>query len=53
MKKFWGSQTKFTYLLASIKLLKKPAALKREHPALKNMKFLIFFPTFVGHFCPP
>jgi len=34
------------------KLLKKPSAVKREHPALKNMKFLIFS-IFVGHFCPP
>jgi hypothetical protein len=25
------------------KLQEKPAALKREHPALKNMKFLDFF----------
>jgi hypothetical protein len=25
------------------KLQKKPSALKREHPALKNMKFLYFF----------
>jgi hypothetical protein len=35
------------------KLLKKPSALKREHPALQNMKFLNFFSTFVGNFCPP
>jgi hypothetical protein len=32
-------------------LQKKPAALKREYPALQNMKFLTFS-TFVGHFCP-
>jgi hypothetical protein len=32
---------------------KKPSALKREHPALQNMKFLDFFSIFVGHFCPP
>jgi hypothetical protein len=25
------------------------SALKREHPALQNMKFFIFY-TFVGHF---
>jgi hypothetical protein len=25
------------------KLQKKPSALKKEHPALQNMKFLIFF----------
>jgi hypothetical protein len=30
------------------KLQEKPSALKRENPALQNMKFL-----FVGHFCPP
>jgi hypothetical protein len=34
------------------KLQKKPSALKREHPALQNMKFLNFS-TLVGHFCPP
>jgi hypothetical protein len=28
-------------------------ALKREHPELQNMKFINFFPIFVGHFsCP-
>jgi hypothetical protein len=26
------------------KLQEKPSALKREHPALQNMKFLYFFP---------
>jgi hypothetical protein len=30
-----------------------PSALKRKHPALQNIKFLKFFSTFVGHFCPP
>jgi hypothetical protein len=35
------------------KLQKKPSALKREHQALQNMKFLNFFSTFVGNFCPP
>jgi hypothetical protein len=43
----------YTYLYISIKdvskLQKKPSALKREHPALQNMKYLIF----VDHFCPP
>jgi hypothetical protein len=34
------------------KLQEKPSALKREHPALQNMKFLNFF-IFLGHFCPP
>jgi hypothetical protein len=29
----------------------KPSALKREHPALQNMKILDFF-LFLGHFCP-
>jgi hypothetical protein len=27
-------------------------ALKKEHPALQNMK-IIFFSIFVGNFCPP
>ncbi len=31
---------------------KKSQTLKREHPALQNMKFLIFF-YFCGSFCPP
>ena len=31
---------------------KKPSDLKREHPALQNMKYF-FFSTFVGNFCPP
>jgi hypothetical protein len=31
------------------KLLEKPSALKREHPALQNMKLEIF----EDHFCPP
>jgi hypothetical protein len=35
------------------KLPKKPSTLKREHPALQNMKFLIFLPSIVGHCCPP
>jgi hypothetical protein len=30
------------------KLQEKPSALKREHPALQNMKF--FFSIFVGNF---
>jgi hypothetical protein len=34
------------------KLQKKPSALKREHPALQNMKFLNFS-TFVDQFCSP
>jgi hypothetical protein len=29
----------------------QPSALKREHPALQNMKFL-HFSVFVGHFFP-
>jgi hypothetical protein len=37
----------------TLKLQKKPSALKREHPALQNMKFLKFVLLFVGHFCPP
>ncbi len=34
------------------KLQKKPSALKRSHPTLKNMNFSKKV-TFVGHFCPP
>ena len=34
------------------KLQEKPSALKREHPALRKMKFLNLI-FFVGHFCPP
>jgi hypothetical protein len=34
------------------KLQKKPAALKKEHPALQNMKFCKFF-YFGGSFFPP
>ncbi len=35
------------------KLQEKPSALKREHPALQNMKLLNFFEfsIFCGHFC--
>ncbi len=35
--------------LKTSKPQKKPSALKREHPALKNMKFFLC----VCHFCPP
>ncbi len=35
------------------KLQQKTPALKREHTALQNMKFLNFFAIFVGNFCPP
>jgi hypothetical protein len=34
---------------------RRSLALKREHPALQNMKILYFFEffsIFVGHFCP-
>jgi hypothetical protein len=34
------------------KLEKMPLALKREHPTLKNMKFLNFF-YFCGSLLPP
>jgi hypothetical protein len=34
------------------KLQEKPSTLKREHPALQNMKILYFL-YFVGHICPP
>jgi hypothetical protein len=36
-------------------LQEKPSALKskREHPTFQNMKFLNFFPIYVGHFFPP
>jgi hypothetical protein len=30
----------------------KPLALKREHPALQNMKFINCFSMFVYNFCP-
>jgi hypothetical protein len=35
------------------KLQEKPSVLKREHQALRLMKFLKFFYIFVGHFCLP
>jgi hypothetical protein len=37
------------------KLQQKSSPLKREHPALLDMKFLNFLivPIFVGLFCPP
>jgi hypothetical protein len=31
----------------------EPSSLKREHPALQNMKFIKKNSIFVGHFCPP
>ncbi len=34
-------------------LQEKPSALKKEHSALQNKKFLRFFSIYVGHFCPP
>jgi hypothetical protein len=34
------------------KLKEKLSALKRENPALQNMKFINFFIIFVGHFLP-
>ncbi len=39
--------------LRTSKLQEKPSALKREHPALQNFKFLPFFPIFEGHFALP
>ncbi len=35
------------------KLQEKPSALKREHPALPNLKFLHFFLRLKVHFCAP
>jgi hypothetical protein len=36
------------------KLQEKPSALKREYPALQNMKFQTFlYFISLGHFCPP
>ncbi len=35
------------------KLQEKPSALKREHPALRNMNVLELFSIFASHFCPP
>jgi hypothetical protein len=46
---FFGSKTIFLSLGLQ---QKKPSALKREHLALQNMKFLNFF-YFCGNFCPP
>jgi hypothetical protein len=44
---FEEKKLQFTYPLASIKNVqatgRSPQALKREHPALQNMKFLNFF----------
>jgi hypothetical protein len=34
------------------KLQERPSALKGEHPALQNLKFLNFLFIFVGHFRP-
>jgi hypothetical protein len=31
-------------------LQEKPSVLERENPALQNMKFVKFFPIFVGYF---
>jgi hypothetical protein len=42
---------KNTNFLSNSKLQEKPSAL-REHPALQNMKFLLFS-VFGGHFCSP
>jgi hypothetical protein len=55
-KKFgWDQKLQFTYPWASImdvpKIQKKPSTLKREHPALQNIKFLFFF-LFFGSFLP-
>jgi hypothetical protein len=36
-----------------VQLQEKPSALKKEHAALQNMKFLNFFAIFGGHFAPP
>jgi|688.fasta_scaffold2098858_1 hypothetical protein len=35
------------------KLQEKPSTLKKEHPAIQNLKFHNFFSIFVGNFCPP
>jgi len=53
-KKILDQKLQFTYPYASYKtskLQKKPSALKREHPALQNVKFLNFF-YFWGSFLP-
>jgi len=52
-KKNLDQRLHFTHPKASIKdvqVTKKHSALKREHPALQNMKYLNFFSTFVGHY---
>ncbi len=41
-KKFTAGKN-LIFLGSKIKLQEKPSALKREHPALQNMKFLHFF----------
>jgi hypothetical protein len=53
---FWSNcNLGVTYPKASIKDVrqKKPSALKREHPALQNMKFLNFFLFLWVIFCSP
>ncbi len=39
--------------IKDFKLHEKCSALKREHPALQNKKFLLFSLFFVGNFCSP
>ncbi len=55
---FLNKKLKFSYPYRppyrTSKLQQKPSPLKREHPALQNMKFINFFLSFfVGLFCPP
>ncbi len=45
---FFDQKLQFTYL----KLQEKPSTLKREHPALRNMKIL-YFCLFWGNISPP
>jgi hypothetical protein len=42
----------YNYPIKNVQVIqKKPSALKREHPTLQNMKFLIYF-YFCGSFLP-
>jgi hypothetical protein len=54
-KKIWIKNYNLPYLSLGLQKGRpsyRTLALKREHPALQNMKFQKFS-TFVGCFCPP
>jgi hypothetical protein len=64
-KKFTAEICKYVFLIKNCNLLiprppyrtlmlqEKPSTLKREHPALQNMKILYFLSILVAHFFPP